>query len=57
MLAELEMDSLSNNVEYVIFLTDNQTTAVNDLSKNAKEIYFLKLKSQNEIITKKIIIE
>jgi len=51
------MDSLSNNVEYVIFLTDNQTTAVNDLSKNAKEIYFLKLKSQNEIITKKIIIE
>ena len=75
------MDSLSNNVEYVIFLTENKTTAVNDLlsnsvsvfpnptsdnfnynteidlSKNAKEIYFLKLKSQNEIITKKIIIE
>ena len=101
------MDSLSNNVEYVIFLTENKTTAVNDLlsnsvsvfpnptsdkiivntdlnncnyelvdvkgsvitsdnfnynteidlSKNAKGIYFLKLKSQNEIITKKIIIE
>ena len=107
MLAELEMDSLSNNVEFVTFLTETQTTAVNDLlsnsvsvfpnptsdkiivntdlnncnyelvdvkgsvitsdnfnynteidlSKNAKGIYFLKLKSQNEIITKKIIIE
>jgi hypothetical protein len=107
MLAELEMDSLSNNVEFVTFLTETQTSVVTDLlsnsisvfpnptsdkiivntdlkncnyelvdvkgkvitsdnfnysteidlSKNAKGIYFLKLKSQNEIITKKIIIE
>ena len=107
MLAELEMDSLNNNVEFVTFLTETQNTAVNyllsnsisvfpnptsdkiivntdlnncnyelvdvkgsvitsddfnysteiDLSKNVKGIYFLKLKSQNEIITKKIIIE
>lgn len=106
MLAELEVDSLGD-VEFVTFLTENQTTAVNDLlsnsvsvfpnptsdkiivntdlnncnyelvdvkgsvitsdnfnynteidlSKNAKGIYFLNLKSQNEIITKKIIIE
>ena len=105
MIAELEMDSLNNNVEFVTFLT--QTSVVTDLlsnsisvfpnptsdkiivntdlnncnyelvdvkgsvitsdnfnynteidlSKNAKGIYFLKLKSQNEIITKKIIIE
>jgi len=107
MIAELEMDSLNNNVEFVTFLTETPTTVVNDLlsnsvsvfpnptsdkiivntdlnncnyelvdvkgsvitsdnfnysteidlSKNAKGIYFLKLKSQNEIITKKIIIE
>ena len=107
MLAELEMDSLSNNVEFVTFLTETQNTVVNnllsnsisvfpnptsdkiivntdlnncnyelvdikgsiitsdnfnycteiDLSKNLKGIYFLKLKSQNKIITKKIIIE
>jgi hypothetical protein len=107
MLAELEMDSLNNSVEFVTFLTETQTTVVNDLlsnsvsvfpnptsdkiivntdlnncnyelvdvkgsvitsdnfnysteidlSKNAKGIYFLRLKSQNEIITKKIVIE
>lgn len=107
MLAELEMDSLNNNVEVATFLTDAQTAAVNDftssfvavfpnptsdkiiintdfnncnyelvdvngsiitsanfnysteidLSKNAKGIYFLKLKNKNEIITKKIIID
>ena len=107
MLAELEMDSVNNGVEFVTFLTDAQALAVNDLlsnsvsvfpnptsdkiiidtefnncnyelvdvkgsvitsdnfnysteidlSKNAKGIYFLKLKSQNEIITKKIIID
>jgi hypothetical protein len=107
MLAELEMDSLNNSVEFVTFLTDAQALAVNDLlsnsvsvfpnptsdkiiidtdfnncnyelvdgkgsiitsdnfnysteidlSKNAKGIYFLKLKIQNEIITKKIIID
>jgi hypothetical protein len=107
MLAELEMDSVNNSVEFVTFLTDAQALAVNDLlsnsvsvfpnptsdkiiidtdfnncnyelvdvkgsaitsdnfnysteidlSKNAKGIYFLKLKIQNEIITKKIIID
>jgi hypothetical protein len=107
MIAELEMDSLNNNVEFVTFLTETQTSVVTDLlynsisvfpnptsdkiivntdlkncnyelvdvkgsvitsdnfnysteidlSKSAKGIYFLKLKSQNEIITKKIIIE
>jgi len=107
MIAELEMDSLNNNVEFVTFLNETQTSEVADLlsnsvsvfpnptsdkiiidtdlnncnyelvdvkgsvitsdnfnysteidlSKNAKGIYFLRLKSQNEIITKKIVIE
>ena len=39
MLAELEMDSLSNNVEFVTFLTENQTTSVHILPNISVNVY------------------
>jgi hypothetical protein len=39
MLAELEMDSLSNNVEFVTFLTENQTTSAHILPNISVNVY------------------
>jgi hypothetical protein len=39
MLAELEMDSLNNNVEFVTFLTIPQVTAVSNLQSNKINVY------------------
>ena len=39
MLAELEMDSLSNNVEFVTFLTENQTTSAHILPNISVDVY------------------
>lgn len=39
MLAELEMDSLSNNVEFVTFLTENQTTSAHILPIISVDVY------------------
>ena len=39
MLAELEMDSLSNNVEFVTFLTENQTTLAHILPNITVNVY------------------
>jgi hypothetical protein len=39
MLAELEMDSLSNNVEFVTFLTETQTSVVTDLLSNSISVF------------------
>ena len=39
MLAELEMDSLSNNVEYVTFLTENPATSAHILPNISVNVY------------------